>query len=75
MVYEEITIPGILKEWEKSFSERYHLFTTKKERDHTFEVILKNQDQAKNAQTHPVTLKVFIKSDTDVEQMTLKGLG
>lgn len=73
MVYEELTIPAILKDWEKSFSTRYHLFTTKQERNHTFEVMLKNQDPDKNTQTHPVTLKIFIKSDKDAEQMRLTG--
>lgn len=71
MVYEELTIPAIQKEWESSFVERYRLFTSERERNHTLEVILREGDPVKNRQTHPVMLKVYVKSDKDAEQLML----
>lgn len=74
MVYEEIIIPAIQKEWEIGFEQRYRLFGNAKERDHTLEVMLRQGDPDKVGQTHSVTLKVFVKSDKDTEQLILDGL-
>lgn len=74
MVYEELSIPAIQKEWEKGFSSRFSLFNSVRERDHALEVMLKNQDSTHKGKMNSVTLKIFVKSDTDTEQMKF-GLG
>jgi hypothetical protein len=74
MVYEEISIPAIQKQWEIGFEQRYRLFSNTKDRDHTLEVMLRQGDPDKADQTHPVTLKVFVKSDKDTEQLILDTL-
>jgi hypothetical protein len=71
MVYEEFSIPAIQKEWESSFVERYRLFTSERDRNYTLEVILREGDPVRNKQLHPVTLKVYVKSDKDAEQLML----
>lgn len=74
MPYEEFSIYAIQKEWQQSFIERYRLFTTMEERDHTFQVLLGNQDPIRNKQMHPVILKIIVKRDKDAEQMKLDFL-
>lgn len=73
MAYEEHSIPAILKEWEPSFVERFRMFTNEKERNRTLASLLKNQDPDKNNKTHPVTLKIFVRSDKDQEALRLDG--
>lgn len=71
MVYEEITIPAIQRPWESSFVERYRLFTNLRDRNQTLEVMVRDGDPGRAKQIRPVTLKIFVKSDQDAEQLML----
>lgn len=62
MGYEELTIHAIQNKKERSFVERYRLFTSKGDRDKTYDFMVKEQ-HAQVADHSPVTLKIIVKTE------------
>lgn len=70
MAYEELVIPAIQRKDLKGFAHRFRTFTSKEERDRTFNFMTCNQNPDAAANLSPVTLKIIVQTD-EVNQMTL----
>lgn len=67
MAYEELVVPAIQRKDVKAFAHRFRPFSSKVDRDQTLKFIKENEAAATADLYEPVTLRVVVQTDTNLQ--------